>query len=132
MSELELRKGLRAMFSGGLQQMDTEELNQLVKAGSKVLAERKAPDQSANIEYLEKWISLTEEFLYSDIHLREARSRLTKLNDEYKDRISPNVLKQDVISMGVDVVDWDELPEESRQYYDEWEADGWMPSSVTC
>lgn len=129
MSELELRKGLRAMLSGGLEQMDTDELNKLMDASSKILVDRKVPDKSANVKYLEKWISITEMFLESRISLRTARDQLSQLNEEYEGRISPNIKKTEVIELGISVIDPDG---EDAQYYDQYEMDGWMPSDVTC
>ena len=134
MSDAEMRKGYRAIISGGLSVMGDDEIVNLIKAGNEALKDRN-PNMllAADAEYLQKYVTISESFINSGISLRAAGEQLTELNTEYEGRISKVVQKTGVVNPGVYMADRaDYETDEEWDNADEYERDGWMPSDVTC
>ena len=134
MSDVDMRKGYRAIISGGLTGMGDEEITNLVEAGIRVLKERN-PDKilSADAEYLQKYVTISESFINSGISLRDAGEQLEALNTEYDGKISTTIKKAEVVNPGVYMADREDFENDDEwENMESYERDGWMPSDVSC
>lgn len=128
MSDQDMRKGYRAMVSGGLSAMGDDEIANLVKLGSETLAQRGSKELSPSAEYLQKYVGLCEEFIHSQSSLREVGDSIAKLNAEYDGRIPKHIMQHDVPNPGVYMCDREDYTDEEWEEMDEYDRDGWMPS----
>jgi len=86
---------------------------------------------SVDAQYLLKYIDISERFLNANVSLRDANGEVTKLNEEYGDKVSKGALKTEIDSGPVYM--WDRSDCDSDEEWenrDTYEADGWMPSSI--
>ena len=131
MSDQDLRKGYRVMVSGGLYNMNDDEIEALVTIGSNILKERgKLPPVA---EYLQKYNEICEDYIMARNSHYVATEKLDSLNAEYTGKIDKSFLRVDIPApYGARSYPeyWDEEnfdPEAADEYN---EMFGWMPSSI--
>ena len=121
MSDEDLRRGFRAMISGGLSGLDTESVNKLSTEIANVQRERGETPSVDEVQYLQEYVKLSETHIDESISSgyfdsAGAQTQLQVLNDKFPN-ISESVRKTSVIS-----------PNAGNTL----ENEGWMSSSYQC
>ena len=132
MSDKDLRRGYRAMVSGGMSVMGDDEIDALIKTGQEIRKERDPTFLSIDAQYLQKYVDLSEGFILSRTSLRAATEALAELNKEFEGRVSKTALKTEVPNPGVYMAEQDEYEEDEWENMEDYERDGWMPSDISC
>jgi len=132
MSDKDIRPGYRAMISGGMWALDQKEIENLIEVGQKALRKQNPGFLPADAEYLQQYTEICENFINARKSLRASTELLAELNKQFEDKISEKIKKLDVINPGIYMIEREEYEEYGRDWEnrDEWECDGWMPSSI--
>ena len=132
MSDEDLRRGYRAMVSGGMAGLDDESITALVNTGHKIQQERDPAFLSEDAQYLQKYVEISEGFILSSTSLRGAEDALADLNKEYEGRVSKAALKIGIPNPGVYPPEREDYDEDEWENLSDYERDGWMPSDISC
>ncbi|MHA2135735.1 MAG: hypothetical protein ACW99J_17910 [Candidatus Thorarchaeota archaeon] len=132
MSDEDLRRGYRAMVSGGMSIMGDEQIDALIKTGQEVRKERDPNFLSADAQYLQEYVEISEGFILSRTSLRSAVDSLAELNKKFEGRVSKAAVKTSIPNPGVYMAEREDYDEEDWDRMEDYERDGWMPSDVSC
>ena len=120
MSDEEVRRGARAMVSGGMASLDDDAVTQLGKTVNETQRERGLVNSVDEVLYLQEFVKISEERLSQGIDTGSfntgAQPKLDALNEKFPN-ISESVRKLQVL-----------CPDLGTRLYD----DGWMSSSYQC
>lgn len=115
------RRGFGALTRGGTEALSNDELQQLIEASTAAAKRRSLNIPQEEVEYLQKYMDINNQFLDSRLNTRQARQKIDELNEEYS-HLPKKVIRTSL--MGGHLAGYYEGEDE-----DEDNA-GWVPSQV--
>lgn len=118
------RRGFGALTRGGTEALSNDELKQLIETTTNAAKNRNLSIPQEEVEYLQKYMDINNQFLDSRINTRQTRQKIDKLNKEYS-HLSEKVLRKGI--MGGHLAGYYEGEEDDPDMADH---EGWVPSQV--
>lgn len=121
MSDQDVRKGYRAMVSGGAVGLGNEEVANLSNALAQTQRERGITPSVDEVSYLQEFVKINEEYIRSGVSngyfdATSAQSKLDELNEKFSS-VSESVRRTEIIAPSME---------------SDLSNEGWMSSSYSC